>query len=62
MFISLQLHSYGGKFLMCCIYGRTSCRLSGRFSFEGWSCLVGEEKRATSGFGLKVILGGYIFV
>ena len=39
----------------------TSCRLPGRFSSEGWYFLGIEAKRATSGFGLIVMLGGYLF-
>ena len=34
MFISSQLHSYGGQGWMYCIYGGTYFRLTVRFSYE----------------------------
>ena len=47
---------------MYCISGGTSCRLTGGSSYKSlsfWGC---EEKIATSGFGLKVILEGSLSV
>ena len=60
--ISSQLHTYGGKCWMPCISVGASCGFPGRFSSEGWSCWGSGEKRATSGFWLKVMLGGSLCV
>ena len=60
--ISSQLHTYVGQYWMSCKSGGTSCSLPGRFSYEGISFWGGEEKKLASGFGLKVMLGGSLYV
>ena len=62
MLISPQLYTYGGKGRMYCISGGTYFRFPGRLIFECWSHWGGKEKGATSGFGLKVMFGGSLFV
>ena len=62
MLISSQFHNYSGQGCIYCISGGTSCRLPVRFSSEGLSHLGSEEKLLTSGFVLKVMLGGSLCV
>ena len=47
---------------MYCKSGGNSCRLPERFSSEDYFSVAVTKIRATSDFGLKVILVGYIFV
>ena len=62
MLITSQLYTYYGKGWMYCISGGTSCSFPGRLIYEGCYCWMAKEKRTNSGFGLKVMLGGYIYI
>ena len=44
---------------MPCKSGGPSCRFPGRFSFKVDIYGVVKKKRATSGFGLQVMRGGF---
>ena len=62
MLISSQLSTYGGEGCMSCTCGGISCRFPGGLIFKVDIAEAEKKKWVTSGFGLKVMLGGSLFV